>query len=326
MTPVVHGELARQEQRYFDAPGLSNSGMSDLAVSPLRYWYLHLSPDRPAVEPTIEMQLGSALHCALLETDQFEKRYAQEMVPPAGALDTIEDLRRFLRENGQTPKGTRKAEVIAQVQSFAHLVPIISVLEQRHAEEHAGKVVFKADDWSRVAGMAHALLDEPRVKAILEGPGNAEHPTFWTDAETGVALKMKIDWAAPAFNLDLKSFTQKRGKTIDKTVADSILYEQYYRQAFVYAIGRGWPKDFPGDFVMPFVESEPPHEVRIKVLRPKTGGNANLYWEKARVEVRQLIRTYAECMSHFGPDKPWRYAQEINPLIDEDMPGMAFGQ
>jgi hypothetical protein len=46
-------------------PGLSFSGMKDFAVSPLRYWYRNINPNRPPFEATPEMQLGSALHCAV---------------------------------------------------------------------------------------------------------------------------------------------------------------------------------------------------------------------------------------------------------------------
>ncbi len=311
------------DAEYFAAPGLSNSGMSDLAVSPLRYWHLHLNPERPADEPTAEMQVGSALHCAVLEPSEFDKRYACELIPPEGCLDTISDLRLALENIGLKGKGSAKGPIIQQVQEALPHMPILSVLQEQHAQQNEGKVIFPVESWLCIGGAAAALRDEPRVNAILDAEGKSEHRIFMIDKETGVPLKGKLDWLAPGLTLDLKTFTQKRGKSIDRSVADAILYEQYYRQAYFYGLLRGWPKEFSGEFVMAFVESQPPHEVRLRVLRPKTGGNANLYWIKAQLEVRNLIRTYAECVNHFG-DKPWRYAQEINALVDEDMPGMAF--
>lgn len=308
---------------YFSAPGLSNSGMKDLAVSPLRYWHLHINPERPADEPTPEMQIGSALHCAILEPAAFDKRYACEAIPPEGCLSTIGDMRDWLKSKGVTPKGTLKVDIVAQVLAKDPSAPVLDLIVEKHAAEHAGKVIFPVESWLCIGGAAQAVRDEPRVNAILEAAGKPEAEIFGKDQDTGVLLKGKLDWLAPTLTLDLKTFTQKRGKSIDRSVADAILYEQYYRQAFMYALLRGWPKEFSGEFVMVFVESTPPHEVRLRVLRPKTGGNANLYWERARVEVRQLIRTYAECMAHFG-DKPWRYAQEITALADEEMPGLSY--
>jgi hypothetical protein len=310
------------EQEYRQAPGLSNSAMKDLAVSPLRFWHRQINPNRPQDEPTPEMQLGTALHCAVLEPEEFDSRYACEVIPPENCLETIEDLRGFLRNRGVVPKGTRKAEIIEMVQSEAPDVPILDVLISQHARKNAGKLIFKLDDWMRIAGMAESLRSEPRVCELLS-EGEAEVPMFATDPETGITLKARMDWVRNDCTVDLKTFTQKRGKSIDQSIADAIFYEAYYRQAFTYGLIRGWPATWSGEFVLVFVESEPPHEVRLRALRPKNYGEPNLYWERARVEVRGLIRTYDECMTQFGLS-PWRYAQDVTALADEEMPALAY--
>lgn len=309
---------------YFAANGLSNSAMKDLAVSPLRFWYKHINTERPEDEPTPEMQLGSALHCAILEPNEFDKRYAPEFTPPEGCLTTIEEIREWVRSKGGTPKGTRKSDVITSALSFncGEKPLIFDTLCSDYGRLHAGKVLFNSEDWQRIGGMASAIIDEPHIQKILAS-GTAEMEIFAKDQETGVQLKGKLDWAATTLTLDLKTFQQKRGKSIDQSVADAIFYECYYRQAYFYSLLRGWPKTWGGDFVIAFVESEPPHEVRIRRLLPKTGAQPNMYWERARVEVRGLIHLYAECVAQFG-DKPWRYAQEITVLEDEEMPGMAY--
>jgi PDDEXK-like domain of unknown function (DUF3799) len=315
---------------YFSAPGLSQSGMRDLAISPLRFWYLNINPDRPVIEPTPEMVLGSALHCAVLEPTELDKRYACELNPPEDALDTIDDMRQFLRDKGVTPKGTRKAEIIAQVQAADPDYPILEVLLERHLIAHAGKEILSIEFCNRVSGCCEALVNEPKVQELLKD-GQAEVPIFATDPDTGVLLKAKLDWVHPKFTVDIKTFTQKRNKSIDKSVTEAIWYEGYYRQAYFYGMmraldagvqGREGPQMAP-DFIMPFVQSEPPHEVRIRILRAKTAGQPNLYWERARVEVREFIRTYAACREQFG-DKPWRTAQTADPLEDAELPGLAY--
>lgn len=311
---------------YFATSGLSHSGMKDLAVSHMRYWYLHVDPERPAIEPTPEMQFGTALHCAVLEPDEFDNRYACEPVQPPGCLVTIEDLRGWLRDAGITPKGTRKAEIVAQVIAACPAddpPPIWDIIAARHAEHNATKVIFKTDDWSRLAGCAKALSEEPRVQALL-AVGCPEFPLFAADPLTGIPFKGKLDWVTPKVTLDVKTFTQKQKKSIDRSVADAIYYEEYYRQAYLYHTLRTLNGQGDTDFVLAFVESNPPHEVRIKSLRPKAGGQPNIYWTRAMLEVRALARTYKECMEHFGVEKPWRYAQEIELLTDEDMPQMAY--
>ena len=307
---------------YDAAPGLSQSMLKDLAISPLRMWHRWLRPDREPEEPTAAMRVGSAVHAAVLEPGTFDARYACEMIPPKGSLDTMDDLRGFLRENGQTPKGTRKADVIAQVQAFAPLVPICEVLYQQHAAQHAGKVICKADEWANIQGAKNALLEEPKIQEILK-TGEAEKPLFSVDADTGVRLKGVLDWDRADLFLDLKTFTQREGKSIDQSIAADIYWRRYHHQAVFYSILKGWPK-WQGDCVLAFVESEPPHETRIKAIRPKLGGQVAMLWERPRQEIRGLIRLYRDCMEHFGPDKPWRYAAELSQVDDLEIPALSF--
>lgn len=314
---------------YFAAPGLSNSDMKDLAVSPLRFWYRRVNPDAPLEEPSPEMRFGSALHCAILEPSEFDSRYACELIPPEGCLDAISDLRAALEAIGQKAHGSAKGPIIQQVRQALPNAPILSILEAEHAERNIGKAIFKADDWRRIQGAAEALRNEPRVQEILS-EGQAEVAMFAHDPETGVLLKAKMDWIRPTLTADLKSFSQKRGKSIDHSVCDAIWYERYHWQAYLYSFirslqegsGKRGAQKAP-EFVFIFVESDPPHEVRIRVLRPHIGGEVNMLWERARQQVHGLIRTYAKYSSHFGV-QPWRYACEIDPVVDEEIPGLAF--
>lgn len=310
-------------EEYAALPGLSNSAMTDLAVSPLRYWHKWLNPEYVPEPPTPQMQFGSALHCAILEPSEFDKRYACELIPPEDCLVTIAELRAFLLNIGRRASGTLKADIIAQVQEAAPSAPILDVLQAQHAREHEGKVIFPAADWQRILGARDSLLSEPRVKAVLDGPGHAEECLIAQDKDTNVALKCRADWVTPDAIWDFKTFVQKRGASIDKSVTDAIFYERYYRQAYFYSLIRGWPQVQP-DFILAFIEAEPPHEVRIRALRPKSGGQANLYWTRSMIEVRGLIATYKECMDHFGPERPWRYAAEVTPLEDSEIPQLGY--
>ena len=308
---------------YFASPGLSNSAMKDLEISPLRFWYLHKNPDRPPDEPTAEMRIGSALHCAVLEPKAFDKRYACEISPEdvPGILVTIDEMRAWLLERGIKAKGTRKAEVISQVQAYDSEAPILDVMIRQHLEKHAGKTILTKDEYLRVTRASCALLEEPKLQQLLS-VGDPEVEVFAKDPETGVQLKARMDWVAPNLIIDLKTFSQREGKTIDKSISDAIYWSKYYRQAYFYSLMRGWPK-WDGRFIMAFVESTEPYEVRLRALSPKFGGEVNIFWERARLEVRALIRTYADYMERFG-DNPWWEPQQITELEDREMPGMAF--
>ncbi len=316
---------------YHSIRALSASGMKDLAISPLRYWHRKLNPNREPEEPTPALKLGSALHTALLEPNKLDSQFACAIDASAieGVLVTIADLRKWLDERGVKPRGTVKADIIAQVRSVSPEVPILDVIQSAFEEQTKDKTVFSPDDWKRLQGMVQALRDEPRLQPILKA-GRAEVPLLVKDPDTGVPLKSKLDWITPDISVifDAKSFSVKRDKSIDKVIADAIWYEGYYRQHFMYcqtwALATDKKVYEAPDFVMGFVESEEPHEVRIKVLRPKRAGEPNLYFERGRIETREHIRTYAEYMAEFGEERPWRHAQEIDPLGDEELPGLGY--
>lgn len=320
--PAVRADMPQAE--YHAAPGLSHSGMKDLAVSPLRYWHLHINPERVPDEPTREMDLGSALHCAVLEPDGFDKRYARKLEADEidGCLATIDDIREWIRSKGETPKGTIKAKVIAQAVEIDAHVPIFDVLAREHAQTHAGKVILKRGDFRCVAGCAVALRLEPSIQKILD-EGSAEVSVFANDPGTGVLLKARMDWVSPTTILDLKTFSQMRGKSIDKSVTDALYYENYLRQGYFYSLLDSLATGANRTVIFAFVESDEPHEVRIRRLDPKVGGNASVYWVRSQLEVRGLIRTFVEYSKQFGSD-PWRYAQPVNPLLDEEIPQLAY--
>jgi hypothetical protein len=306
---------------YEAIPAVNYSLLKDLAVSPLRAWYKHVRPNREAEEPTPEMKLGTALHCAVLMPKEFDARYACELVPPHDALDTIEEIRAWIRSKGGTPKGTRKSEVIACACNTGANPVILETLQAKHAESNAGKYIVAVEDWCRLAGMAAALADEPAIRGLLSA-GEPEKFLESVDQDTGLRLKGMLDWDGPDI-VDLKTFSVRKGKTVSVSVTQAVWYEKYYLQAIFYSKLKGWP-EWKGDYVLAFVESYQPHETRLRAIRPKTAGVANLLWEGGAREIRNLLRIYKDCMDHFGVDKPWRSACEVSPIDDMEIPGVVY--
>src|ERR1022692_4378769 len=103
---------------YANLPGVSWSSLKDLAVSPLRFWHLHVNTNRPEPRTTPEMKFGSALHCAILEPDQFNDRYACSLSQDDfsdGLLVTAPNLREWLYARNVKPRGNLKADLRSQV-------------------------------------------------------------------------------------------------------------------------------------------------------------------------------------------------------------------
>lgn len=330
MTSMLLKTVPRMHaDEYHSAPGLSNSALKDLEVSPLRFWHLHLNRNRPADEPTAAMKLGTALHCAVLEPAKFDGRFACSLQREDHWLVTVAQIREWITDRGGKPNGTLKAALITQAIQIDPAVKIFEVEEKFHAALHEGKTILHPDDWSRVHGMAQALRNEAAMQELLD-TGEAEVSMFATDPESGVSLKSRMDWVTPTKTLDVKTFSQMRGKSIDKSVADAIYYEKYYRTAYFYTHVRSLQESqstnarrLRPDFVLAFVESEEPFEVRLKVLRATTAGQPNLYWMRAANEVTAMIRRYADYFTKYGVD-PWRDEQDIDPLIDDELPQLAW--
>lgn len=62
---------------YHNHPAVNQSSLNELADSPWRYYMMHLNPKRPEKEPTKDMQIGTAIHMAILEPKIFSRTYIQ---------------------------------------------------------------------------------------------------------------------------------------------------------------------------------------------------------------------------------------------------------
>ena len=327
VAPAETANLSSKE--YFEIPALSYSGMKDLAVSPMRFWWEHIRPDRTPKEETPAMRLGSALHCMVLEgKSQFDARYCQALDSSKWpvCLDTIQEIRDWVASKGGKAAGTKKEQVIesalAHMAAIGEAVPILDIEKKQHAVQNAGKVILTVDEYSRVEGMAAALSEQPKFRNLLD-EGKAEAPYHVIDPEFNVPVKCKLDWAASNFSLDLKTFTAPGGKSIDRAVCDAIYNQKYYLQAWLYRHIRGIADGKKKPFIIAFVESDPPHEVRLRKFEASGLGGANLYWTSARTEAQSLMRLYAFCRQTFG-DAPWLDQQNIEILEDADLRQFAY--
>lgn len=70
---VIYRDMANES--YHASPGISNSGLGDLEKSPAHYYAWHLDPNRPPRPEKAGQLEGNLAHCAVLEPDEFDKRY-----------------------------------------------------------------------------------------------------------------------------------------------------------------------------------------------------------------------------------------------------------
>lgn len=341
---VYYGMLA---SHYHIVPALSNSGMGDLDVSPYRYWYLTINPDKPQHTVTPAFRLGTAMHAAVLEPDTFLDRYncrvTKEDFP--GCIETVDDIKQWLVQNGGATKWKVKAEYIAEAvrisKSTGVPVHILDLEISRHAAANTGRVLLDKTEWEQVNGMAKSLLAEDALKPIL-ARGHKEVSIFVRDPELKILLKVRIDWLHPydckecqgsgcsachgsgisgGIVVDPKSYSA-REYTIDQAVIKALRYHGLIRQGWFYVyvlktIGLGeWR------WINAFVETDAPYEVRLRAMGYNLTRTAR-YWESTGMRVLELMKIYAFCKQEFG-DRPWCYQQQIRPVTDSELPGIAY--
>lgn len=305
---------------------LSFSGMKDLAISPLHYWARHIDPERK-IESTPAQRVGTALHCAILEPDEFGHRYVRAFDRDAipGALDTIADIRAYITAAGQQPKGTKKDDLITQAKAVMAATgdyrPILAEMEYEFDRlvAETGVEVLSLADWDAIQRMAEAVKSAPQARDILTD-GTAE---VKAEAQLqGLPIRGKIDYAAPSYNVDLKTFNP-RGKSLDSAICDAIYYERYHWQAALYRYLRPEASGDDWTHYMVFVENEAPWSVRVVKLTRYRGKQKTLYWHSAENEIDRASQVFRACVERFGEAR-WEVDEPVRHLRDEDIKQLAW--
>lgn len=143
---------------YHAMPAVSPSRLKVLARSPLHFFDQFLAEDREQPEPSPQMQIGTALHTAVLEPDLWD------------------------------------ATVAVPRQAFDRRTKAGKELAAEFERESAGKLVLSPDDAALVQRMAAAVRSHPAARFLLDLPGRREATYTWTDPATGIECKTRPDW------------------------------------------------------------------------------------------------------------------------------------
>jgi hypothetical protein len=222
--------------------------LSHLRKSPAHYQHALTHP-RVA---TSALNTGSALHALVFEPETYAERFTTYTAS---------------KTKGE---GARKAWDAFQEDSQAR-----------------GLTILDTDEGQRAEGMAAAV----RVKAgsyIAPSKGRAEIPITWTDAETGLVCKARLDWLTiDRLLIDLKSTRS----TEEHAFANQAWKLGYFHQQIFYSMGVAAAtgctlEEVPFLFVA--VESEPPYDVALFEPCEETR-------YAALEDVRKLLAQLAEC-------------------------------
>lgn len=179
---------------YHSADGISNSGLSLIARSPAHY--MHAARR----EQSRAMEIGTAIHCALLEPERFKEEYM--------LLRDVKDRR-----------ASAYKEAIKQFSSERVLV---------------------STEATNIAAMQESVMAQPEAREALETEGWREVSLFATCPDTGVLMKCRFDLlTADSRAYDLKKTRDARPDQFGKSVNEYRYHVQqpFYSRVFELVAG-----------------------------------------------------------------------------------------
>lgn len=238
------------EDEYHSIHACSSSGLGHLSVSSMDYWALSLLNQEREEKPAKDsgeltpMELGRAYHCYICEgVSAFEKRYAVALDKETCRLNavadgrklcvTIADIRQAICDAGGKPKGTGKDALMDQLTDIDPGSHVWDRMVAEHNESHKGKTMISHKLFRRIAIANAMITGDPQLKDAFSG-GHAEVSIFWYDEKTGAPMKARLDYVKMNHLIDLKSFSNKQRKPVQRAIDMAISYEKYFIPVVVY--------------------------------------------------------------------------------------------
>jgi len=338
---------------YLEDPSLGSGDIKRLGESPEAYWYG--SPHNPDYVPTDKdaYRRGRAFHQLILEgQDSFDASYvvAPSRADYPGSIDTIDELKKICDEYGLTKSGT-KATLIDRIRTeTAWQGEIWTEIMARFADEAGGREHFPAKEYAMLEKVnAIIRANAAYVKALSDG--HPEVSIFLRDPDSGIPIRCRVDWLAEDWFVDLKSFSNKTSKKINKAIANETVNYGYHVKIAMYQFiieaartftddqihgaDPKWIKEFregkEHQGVLLFVGTDIP-QVRARGLSrltpptPSSAGSPRMIWQTGHSLFRNALRTYAGCVEQFGLENPWNVMEPIIHFEDDGFPVWAMDQ
>jgi hypothetical protein len=264
---------ALQDGIYPDVPfadycawdAVNASRLSRMLISPAHYL-------TPSGETTPALRFGQLAHNGVLEPTALAERYA---VLPDYHLDA--DNRTAAGEPTQS-KATKYYK--------AKAAEFLAV--------NAGRERVSREEYARMKALVSSIAADRFARHVINGHGPCELSLLWTDDQTGLRCKARIDKVSGAFLVDLKTT-----KDI-AAFAKSIARYGYHRQLAHYQAGYA---AITGELLTPWivaVESDPPHCVLAAPL-------SEVAVMQGETERRRLLAKVRQCQEQRdwpGPPAP----------------------
>lgn len=269
---------------YHADEAIGASMLEDFRQSRRLYEGRYITKTIPPREVTPAMELGTWIHTRLLEPEQYFATLADPLPEEAP------DGKKWLRRKG-------------------------SDHERWWADELAkreGKIAIDKYTRAKIEDIAASVLSK-KWAALLQN-GQPEYSIFWTDTETGLPCKCRVDWFS-ARSVDLKTTERPWPAAFVRTAVDL----GYHRKRAHYLAG----------IRALTCESDPPLlHIAVGTVPPYSAGAYNLGDYDSRmnaplgaIERRHTLNELALCCESGDFSDPWESA-----IMDVELPAYAFTQ
>jgi hypothetical protein len=251
-----------------DKKRLNWSTLRHIATSPkLLKWRV----EHPMAD-TEPLRMGRSIHCAILEPEAFAGRWVTATTCQA------------------TTKAGKPCSSDGSLYSGGKWYCRISGHAPEDAAPNPGEGIEVIDS----AGLELTQLCAASVRAhgpaskLLQG-GKAEQELEWTDPESGIECRGRVDYLRPNDLVDLKS---TRRETVREFTADAAR-SMYHAQVWWYTAGAIAAGRLPKDAGLPYivtVSTAEPYDVVAYRMSKVT-------FEAGGILVRDLIHKYQNCVA-----------------------------
>lgn len=154
-----------------------------------------------------------------------------------------------------------------------------------------GMVPLLAKDYAKALAMVEVVRRHP-IAGRLFIEGKPEQSLFWTDPESGVQMRARLDWLGEKRDSRLMLVDFKTAKAVDLASIEKAIFDYgYHMQRAQYvngaiALGLG---DDDTDLAFVFQSKTPPYLVRVVQLEMNA-------IRLGRARIRKAIAIYLECL------------------------------
>ncbi len=286
--------------KYHAAPGLSSTQVKCFVNQSPRHYQWRYILNMTEHKESDAMLLGTLTHCLVLEPNEFERRFEQELQLEdyQDVLRTVPELKAYCDKNNLQTTGV-KQELIKRVMDHDNKAPVWDVMLSRQKESK--KRIVSSGLWDKARMMRDGVFSNPDA-TVLFSQGDGEVSAWGTHEATGQLIKCRSDWLrADGVCTDLKTCGCASPDSFARDCAryGYALQEAHYTQTLNSA---GIDCNL---FIFVAVESEAPYLCQVYTLDDRSRSVAETRYEKAMMQLAQCQQSdkwpgYAEPISELS--------------------------